>query len=241
MLELKQLSKKFGQTLAVDQLSFTIQKGEIFGLLGENGAGKTTTLRILATMLQPSSGTALVDGIDITQQPELVRSRVGILFGGESGLYDRLTVAENIRYFGELNDISLKTIEERTKHLADIFEMHEYLNKRAGKLSKGMRQKAAFARAIIHDPDILLLDEPTSGMDVSAMREVQAFIRAQKDAGKTIIFSSHTMSEVEKLCDRIAIIHKGRLADIGALADLRAKHHTDNLEEMFMRLVGGTV
>ncbi len=238
MIELKQLEKKFDKTLAVESLSLTVNKGEILGLLGENGAGKTTTLRMLATMLAPTSGTALINGADIVKSPEKARSQVGILFGGESGLYDRLTVAENISYFGQLNDIPPRLIKERTQHLADIFGMKDFLNKRAGKLSKGMRQKATFARAIIHDPEILLLDEPTSGLDVSAIREVQEFIMSQKKLGKTILFSSHTMSEVEKLCDRIAIIHKGRLVALGTLEQLKEHHHMDSLEELFVKLVG---
>ena len=239
MLELKNLTKKFGGVTAVDDLSFEISKGEIFGLLGENGAGKTTTLRMLATMLKPTSGTAILSGVDMSHSPEEVRGRVGILFGGESGLYDRLTVFENIRYFGELNDIPVDEIKKRIRVLADIFDMNDFLEKRAGKLSKGMRQKASFARAIIHNPDVLLLDEPTSGLDVGAMREVQSFIKRQKDEGKTILFSSHTMSEVEKLCDRIAIIHKGKLAAIGTLDELFKRYQTENLEELFMGLVGG--
>lgn len=238
MIELKNLVKKFGKATAVDNLSINVKKGEIFGLLGENGAGKTTTLRLLATMLTPTSGTAILSGSDIVREPEKVRSKVGILFGGESGLYDRLTVTENIRYFGELNDISVNDIRERTKILADTFDMNDFLNKRAGKLSKGMRQKAAFARSIIHDPEILLLDEPTSGLDVSAIREVQTFIMQQKEKGKTILFSSHTMSEVEKLCDRIAVIHKGKLVDMGTIDELREKHKTNSLEDLFIRLVG---
>jgi len=238
MLELKNLTKKFGEVTAVDNLTFSIEKGEIFGLLGENGAGKTTTLRMLATMLKPTSGTAVFSGMDIMKDPEGVRSKVGILFGGESGLYDRLSVAENIQYFGELNDMSISDIKRRTKLLADSFDMNDFLDKRAGKLSKGMRQKAAFARAIIHNPEILLLDEPSSGLDVSAMRSVQDFIMQQKSEGKTIIFSSHTMSEVEKLCDRIAVIHKGKLVAIGKLEELRKRYKTDNLEELFMELVG---
>lgn len=238
MLELKNLTKRFGGVAAVDNLSFKVNRGEIFGLLGENGAGKTTTLRMLATMLRPTSGTATLAGFDAVDSPEEVRSRVGILFGGESGLYDRLTVYENIRYFGELNDIPVDEIRKRISYLADTFDMNDFLDKRAGKLSKGMRQKASFARAIIHNPDILLLDEPSSGLDVGAMREVQSFILKQKNEGKTILFSSHTMSEVEKLCDRIAVIHKGRLAAIGGLDELLRKYKTDSLEEMFMGLVG---
>lgn len=226
MLELNGLTKRFGNVTAVDNLTFTVQKGEIFGLLGENGAGKTTTLRMLATMLKPTSGTARLAGFDVVRSPEEVRRRVGFLFGGESGLYDRLTVYENIQYFGELNDMHPREIKKRIEELADIFDMKDFLNKRAGKLSKGMRQKASFARAIIHNPDVLLLDEPTSGLDVGAMREVQAFLKVQKEKGKTILFSSHTMSEVEKLCDRIAVIHKGSLVDMGSTDELLKKHGT---------------
>jgi len=238
MIELKGLTKRFGNVTAVNDLSFTVREGEIFGLLGENGAGKTTTLRMLATMLKPTSGTARIAGIDIVESPEEVRGRVGILFGGESGLYDRLTVYENIQYFGELNDMPVREIKKRIQELADAFGMNDFLDKRAGKLSKGMRQKASFARAIVHNPDVLLLDEPTSGLDVGAMREVQAFLIDQKKAGKTILFSSHTMSEVEKLCDRIAVIHKGSLVDIGETEELLGKYGTQSLEELFVRLAG---
>ena len=238
MIELIGLTKKFGNVTADNNLTFPLRNGEIFGLLGDNGAGKTTTLRMLATMLKPTSGTARLAGIDIIESPEEVRGRVGILFGGESGLYDRLTVYENIQYFGELNDMPVKEIKKRIQKLADAFGMNDFLNKRAGKLSKGMRQKASFARAIVHNPDVLLLDEPTSGLDVGAMREVQTFLMNQKEEGKTILFSSHTMSEVEKLCDRIAVIHKGVLADTGTTNQLFQKYRTQSLEELFVRLAG---
>jgi sodium transport system ATP-binding protein len=238
MLELKNLTKRFGSVTAVDSLTFDVGRGEIFGLLGENGAGKTTTLRMLATMLKPTSGSASLDGIDIVKHPEEARSRVGILFGGESGLYDRLTVSENIQYFGELNDMPVSEIKKRIAMLSDLFDMGDFLDRRAGKLSRGMRQKASFARSIIHNPDVLLLDEPTSGLDVGAMREVQSFIKRQKDEGKTILFSSHTMTEVEKLCDRIAVIHKGRLVALGSIDELCRKYGTDSLEELFVGLVG---
>lgn len=241
MIELKNLSKRFGDIQAVDSISFTVNKGEIFGLLGENGAGKTTTLRMLATMLKPSSGTALLEGLDVVLEPEKVREHIGILFGGETGLYDRLTAAENITYFGELNDLDSKYIKKRIEELADIFGMKEYMNRRAAKLSKGMKQKVAFARSIIHNPGIMLFDEPTSGLDVSAIREVHDFISSCRTQGKTIIFSSHTMSEVEKLCDRIGIIHKGKLMDVGTIEELKAKYGLSSLEEVFVRLVGGTV
>lgn len=239
MISIKNLSKHFDEVVAVDSISIEIKKGEIFGLLGENGAGKTTTLRMLATMLRPTLGTAAMAGFDVIKEPERVRSSIGILFGGESGLYDRLTCEENIAYFGELNDMGKAQIKERIKTLARAFNMEEYLKRRAGKLSKGMRQKVAFARSIIHDPGIMLFDEPTSGLDVSAIRDVHEFIRTCKKEEKTIIFSSHSMSEVEKLCDRVGVIHKGNLVAEGTLDELKSKYDNQNIEDIFIRLVGG--
>ncbi len=238
MLKVKNLTKKFGDLTAVDNISFEVGEGEIFGLLGENGAGKTTTLRMLATMLKPFSGTAEMNGFDINAEPEKVRGCIGILFGGDSGLYDRLTAYENIAYYAELNDMSRKDIKERIDYLTETFEMKEYINKRAGKFSKGMKQKVAFARSIVHNPDIMLFDEPTSGLDVSAIRDVHEFILDCKNKNKTIVFSSHTMSEVEKLCDRIAIIHKGKMVAIGTIDELKQKYGCDSLEDVFIRLVG---
>ena len=236
MLRLDGLTKTFGDIVAVDDISFSVEEGEIFGLLGENGAGKTTTLRMLATMLKPTSGTARLGEFDVVADPEQVRGSIGILFGGETGLYDRLTVAENIRYFGELNDMSSVDITRRIDQLSTAFGMQDYVNRRAGKLSKGMKQKAAFARSIIHDPNIMLFDEPTSGLDVGAMREVHAFILQCKKERKTIVLSSHIMNEVEKLCDRIGIIHKGRMVDVGSISELREKYHGESLEEIFVKL-----
>lgn len=238
MVEVRDLVKKFGNFTAVDNISFQVNKGEIFGLLGENGAGKTTTLRMLATMLRPTSGQAVLGGFDTVREPEKVRAHIGILFGGETGLYDRLTAAENISYFGELNGMDKAGINERTRQLSDVFGMQEFLNRRASKLSKGMKQKVAFARSVIHSPDIMLFDEPTSGLDVSAAREVQEFILNCKAEGKTIIFSSHTMSEVDKLCDRIGIIHKGKLVETGAVESIKEKYGDEDLEEIFVRLAG---
>lgn len=238
MIEVKELEKKFGSFIAVDKVSFQVKKGEIFGLLGENGAGKTTTLRILATMLQPTSGSASLGGFDVVREPEKVRAHIGILFGGETGLYDRLTAQENIAYFGELNGMDKAQIRERSGKLAEAFEMQEFMDKRAHSLSKGMKQKVAFARSIIHNPDIMLFDEPTSGLDVSAAREVHAFILECKAAGKTILFSSHTMQEVDKLCDRIGIIHKGRLIETGTLDEIKNKYGDNDLEEIFVKVAG---
>ena len=238
MLELKNLTKKFGEITAVNDVSFSVGRGEVFGLLGENGAGKTTALRLLATMLKPTSGTAVMGDFDLIRDPEKVRGSIGILFGGESGLYDRLTAAENIAYFGELNNMGKSTLSERIKYLTEVFDMDEYINRKAGKFSKGMKQKVAFARAIVHNPEIMLFDEPTSGLDVSAIRNVHEFICKCRAEGKTIILSSHTMSEVEKLCDRIGIIHKGTLVDTGTISDLIEKYNGNTLEDVFMGLIG---
>lgn len=238
MLEVKNLSKAFGNVIAVNNISFFVGKGKVFGLVGENGAGKTTTLRLLATMLKPTSGTAVLGGHDLVREPEKVRGIVGILFGGESGLYDRLTAAENIAYFGELNNMDKHTLKERIKQLTKIFEMEEYINRKTGSLSKGMKQKVAFARSIVHNPEIMLFDEPTSGLDVTAIRNVHEFIENCKNEGKTIIFSSHSMVEIEKLCDKIGIIHKGKLVDVGTVSELLEKHNENTLENVFVKLVG---
>ncbi len=237
MISVENLTKRFNGFTAVDNISFNVNKGEIFGLVGENGAGKTTTLRMLATMLKPTSGIASMKGYDILSEPEKVRANIGILFGGEAGLYDRLTAAENIAYFGELNDMDKDEIKGRTAYLAKFFNMEEYINKTAGKFSKGMKQKVAFARSIIHDPDIMLFDEPTSGLDVSAIKNVHDFILECKSECKTVIFSSHSMVEVEKLCDRLGIIHKGKLEFSGTFDELREKYGEGNLEEIFLEIV----
>ena len=239
MIELKELTKQFKEIKAVDSLSFNVKKGEILGLLGENGAGKTTTLRLLATMLKPTSGTAIIDGYDLVKDSNLVRSKIGILFGGETGLYDRLTAYENIAYFGELNGMSKTEIKNRIDKLAKLLDMEEYINRRVGKFSKGMKQKVAIARSIVHNPEIMFLDEPTSGLDVSAVKVVHDFIIELKKEGKTIVFSSHSMKEVEKLCERVAIIHKGKLQVQDSLINLKEKYPENDLEEIFLKKVGG--
>lgn len=239
MIRLDNLTKKFGDFVAVDNLSLDVKEGEIIGLLGENGAGKTTTLRMLATMLKPTSGSALIDGFDTVNQDEKVRESIGILFGGETGLYDRLTARENIEYFGKLYDMQKDKLENQIKIIVEALDMKEYIDKRVANFSKGMKQKTAFARAIIHNPKVLLLDEPTSGLDVTAAVQVHDFIKSCKKEGKTIVFSSHTMGEVEKLCDRVAIIHKGKLIIVDTLDNLRKKYNNENLEEIFTSLING--
>lgn len=238
MIEVLNLSKEFKKIKAVNSISFKVNSGEIVGLLGENGAGKTTTLRMLATMLRPTAGTALVNGYDIIKEQNKVRGQIGILFGGEVGLYDRLTARENIRYFAELNGMSKKETEESIDYLVKILDMSEYIDRRVGKFSRGMKQKVAIARSIVHKPTVMLFDEPTAGLDVSASRIVQDFILKCKEDNKAIIFSSHSMGEVERLCDRIVIIHKGEILEEGTVDSLKKKYNNESMEDIFMALVG---
>ncbi|MEY8304692.1 ABC transporter ATP-binding protein [Anaerosalibacter bizertensis] len=238
MIEVKSLSKHFKDVVAVDNISFKVEEGKVFGLLGENGAGKTTTLRMLATMLKPTAGTANIGGYDLIQEPVDVRGEIGILFGGETGLYDRLSARENIEYFGLLNGMTKEDINIQIEKLSHSLEMEDYIERRVGKFSKGMKQKVALARSIVHNPSIMFFDEPTSGLDVTAVRIVHKFIKELKSEGKTIIFSSHSMNEVEKLCDEVGIIHKGKMIEVSTLEGLKEKFKEENLEEIFISLVG---
>jgi len=237
MIRVQELTKRFGKFTAVDHLTFSIPEGQVFGLLGENGAGKTTTLRMLATMLRPTEGRIMMKGVNALDFPEEARSHIGILFGGETGLYDRLTARENILYFARLNGMRAKEANQRVERLADQLEMREYLDRRAGNFSKGMKQKVALARSIVHDPAIMLFDEPTAGLDVTAIRLVHAFIQELKAEGKTIVFSSHTMTEVKALCDAIGIIDRGRLIEFGSLHELEERAPNESLEEFFLRRI----
>lgn len=238
MIEIKNLSKKFKNVIAVNNISFNVSDGEIVGLLGENGAGKTTTLRLLATMLKPTNGTALIDGFDIIKEPNKVRGQIGILFGGEIGLYDRLTARENINYFAKLNNMDEDEAEKSISYLTDVLKMKDFIDRRVGKFSRGMKQKVAIARSIVHKPTVMLFDEPTAGLDVTASRIVQDFILKCKSQNKAIIFSSHSMQEVEKLCDRIVIIHKGNIVEEGTIKHIKEKYESDNMEDIFVKLVG---
>lgn len=239
MLEVKNLTKKFKDKVAVDNVSFKVEPGEIVALLGENGAGKTTTLRMISTMLKISEGQAVVNGYDVSKEPDKVRKEIGILFGGEVGIYDRLTARENIEYFAELNGIPKQETKERISKLSKELGMDEYIDKRVGKFSRGMKQKVSIARSIVHEPNVMLFDEPSTGLDVTAARTIQDFILDCKAQGKTIVFSSHSMREVEKLCDRIVIINKGKIVDEGTVEYLKNKYGNDDLEEVFVKLVGG--
>lgn len=239
MLEVKELSKKFKDTVVVDKLSFNVNKGEIVGLLGENGAGKTTTLRMISTMLKITSGEVKVNDYDASKEPEKVRREIGILFGGDIGLYDRLTGRENIRYFANLFGIKDDEANKRIDELSKDFGMEDYIDKKVGKFSRGMKQKVSISRSIVHNPSVMLFDEPSTGLDVRATRVVHQFIKKCKEENKTILFSSHSMAEVEKLCDRVIIIHKGKLVEHGRISELKEKYNTEDLEEVFVSLIGG--
>ncbi len=238
MIEVKDLSKSFKNVHAVKSINFTVSKGEIVGLLGENGAGKTTALRMLATMLKPTGGDASVNGYSILKDSQKVRGEIGILFGGDVGLYDRLTVRENIKYFAELNGMSKKEAEDSINYLGEELKLKEFIDRRVGKLSRGMKQKVSIARSIVHKPNVMLFDEPSTGLDVTAAKSVHDFILECKAQGKSIIFSSHSMSEVQKLCDRIIVIHKGSILDEGTIGYFKDKYGSEDMEEIFIKLVG---
>ncbi|UCF78013.1 MAG: ATP-binding cassette domain-containing protein [Candidatus Eiseniibacteriota bacterium] len=227
---------KKGDVVAVDDLSFECQPGCIFGLLGRNGAGKTTTLRMLATILVPTSGTAVVGGHDLLRSPGKVREQIGFL-SGDTKLYDRLTGGETLKYFGKLAGLQGEVLERRIQELRQKFKLDDVLDVRIGKMSTGMKQKISVARVILHDPSVLILDEPTLGLDVVNARATFDLIRQWKEERKTIIFSTHIMTEAERLCDELGIIEKGKLLASGSPAGLLQSHGCQNLEDVFVRLV----
>ena len=243
MIEAHHLTKTFkdkkrGLIHAVEDVSFTCQPGQIYGLLGANGAGKTTTLRMLATLLQPTHGSATLAGHNVATAPDQVRANVGFL-AASTALYGRLTAREMIRYFGQLNGLGDDAIRARIKVLADELDMHDFLDRRCEKFSTGMKQKTSIARTLIHDPAVMIFDEPTLGLDVMTARAIVKFVRDCRDRGKTVIYSTHIMSEVEKLCDVVGIIHDGRLVAEGTLPGLRARFGEQDMEEVFVKAVGG--
>jgi sodium transport system ATP-binding protein len=228
--------KKRGEVCAVDGVSFQCRPGEIFGLLGANGAGKTTTMRMLATILTPSSGTAIVAGYDVKKEPQKVRSCVGFL-STATALYGRLSAQEMVEYFGRLHGLDETTLHRRIDSIFERLEMNDFRDRRCDTLSTGMKQKVSIARTLVHDPSVMIFDEPTVGLDVMAARTIVSFIRECRDQGKTVIFSTHVMSEVEKLCDHIGIIHGGRFLAGGTLSDLRERFGKQDLEDIFVEVV----
>jgi sodium transport system ATP-binding protein len=241
MIEAQNLVKRFrdgkrGEVCAVNRVSFRCRPGEIYGLLGANGAGKTTTLRMLATILKPSEGTALVAGYDVSKEPDKVRAHVGFL-STATALYGRLSAQEMVEYFGRLYGLGETELHCRIDAIFDRLEMNDFRDRRCDKLSTGMKQKISIARTLVHDPSVMIFDEPTVGLDVMAARTIIGFIRECREQGKTVIFSTHVMSEVEKLCDHIGIIHGGELLAEGTLADLRQRFGKQDLEDIFVEVV----
>ncbi len=241
MIQVDKLSKAFldyrrGWVAAVEDVSFDCRPGEVFGLLGPNGAGKTTTLRMLSTVLRPTGGRALVAGFDVVEQPEAVRSHIGYM-SASTGIYDRLTAWELVEYFGRLYGLPPDRLRVRMESLFEWLQMDDFRDVLGAKMSTGMRQKVSIARTIVHDPPVLIFDEPTSGLDVLVGRVVLRKIVELRDQGKTILFSTHHMHEVEKLCERVAIIHKGRLQALGRVDELLERYGQPDLEELFFHLV----
>ena len=225
-----------GDVQAVDDVSFECRAGEIFGLLGANGAGKTTTLRILATILKPSAGSASVMGHEVLAEPEAVRASLGFS-SSTTALYPRLTARETLDFFARINGCPRDQARERVERLIRRFGIEEYADARVDKLSQGMKQKVAIARTVVHDPPVLIFDEPTVGLDVLNALEMQKVMAEFRAEGKAIIFSTHIMSEAEKLCDRIAIIHRGRIHACDTLAELRVQTGQHYLEDIFVHVV----
>ncbi len=241
MIHVQHLTKTYedlqrGTFAAVDSISFTVRPGEIFGLLGPNGAGKTTVLRILSTVLSPTSGIAMVAGYDVVEDPAEVRRRIGFV-SNNTAIYDRMTAWEMVEYFGRLHGMPAGHLTDRMETMFDQLRMNEFRDLPGAKMSTGMKQKVSIARAMVHDPPVLVFDEATMGLDVLVARNLLAVIRSLRDAGKCLIFSTHIMSEVERLCDRIAIMHRGKILDTGTLEELSKKHQQNDFEELFFALL----
>lgn len=250
MIKVEDLSKKFSLNneqrkerntkdhfaFAVKDISFECKPGEIFSLLGPNGAGKTTTLRMLSTVITPTSGSIIIGGVDAISEPQEARRKIGFLTGS-TGLYARLNAHELIDYFASLYDVPNQVVRERKNYLFDLLDMNEFANKKIGKLSTGMKQKVSICRTIIHDPEIVIFDEPTSGLDVITAESIIQLIRDCKSQNKTVIFSSHIMGEVDLLCDRLAIIHKGEMKYKGSMESFREQMSEKSITAEFIKTV----
>jgi len=241
MIHVRELTKHYadlkrGKIVALDGVSFDAAPGQIYGLLGPNGAGKTTLLRLLSTVLQPTSGTASVNGYDIVTQPSLVRHQIGYM-SANTAIYDRMTAWEMVEYFGRLYGLSEESLHARMDELFTRLKMNEIRDLLGSKMSTGMKQKVSVARAIVHDPPVLIFDEATSGLDVLVARALLKTVAELREHGKCILFSTHIMREAEKLCDRIAIVHRGAILAEGTLDELRNRHQERDLEELFFQLI----
>lgn len=241
MIHVCDLSKNYadlrlGQVHALREVSFDAGAGQVFGLLGPNGAGKTTALRILGTMLRPTSGVATVNGYDVVTQAAEVRRQIGVVSGG-TAVYDRMTAWELVEHFGRLHGMQREPLRQRMESLFDRLQIRAFRDVLGAKMSTGMKQKVSIARALIHDPPVLIFDEATSGLDVLVARALLKTVAELRDQGKCIVFSTHIMREAERLCDQIAIIHRGRILATGTLLSLRQTHGEEDLEEIFFRLI----
>ena len=245
MIHVRQLVKSYpdiqqGTYVAVDGISFDAMPGQIFGLLGPNGAGKTTVLRILSTVLKPTSGKVTINGFDVVKQAEQVRRQIGFV-STNTGIYDRMSGWELVEFFGQLYDMSMDLLHERMETLFDRFQMNSFRDVPCSHMSTGMKQKVSIARAMIHDPPILVFDEATSGLDILAAREVLATVEQLASQGKCVLFSSHIMTEVKRICDRLAIMHRGKILAHGSFDELKETFGDVELEELFYDLLSDRV
>ncbi|HXT57589.1 MAG TPA: ATP-binding cassette domain-containing protein [Pirellulales bacterium] len=241
MIHVQQLTKHYadlrrGKLVALDGISFDARPGEIYGLLGPNGAGKTTALRIISTVLRPTGGSVTVAGADVLTQPSQVRRQIGFM-SANTGVYDRMTAWEIVEYFGRLHGLDDETLKGRMEHLFQRLQMNEIRDLLGAKMSTGMKQKVSIARALVHDPPVLIFDEATSGLDVLVARALLKTVAELREQGKCVLFSTHIMREAEKLCDRLAIVHRGRILAEGGLDELRDRHDQRDLEELFFQLI----
>lgn len=237
MIQVQGLSKSFGKVKAVQNVSFSAPDGQITGLLGPNGAGKSTTLRMLYTLLKPESGSAQVDGFDVRSDPIEVQRRIGVLADAR-GLYPRLTTRENIRYYGRLHGLEGAALEKQIESLLTMLDMQSIADRQTEGFSTGEKLKVAIARALVHNPQNILLDEPTNGLDVMSTRAMRQFIQRLREDGKCVLFTSHIMQEVAALCDQIVIISHGEVSATGSPADLRRQTGQENLEDAFVAVIG---
>uniref|UniRef100_A0A7C4KGZ4 ATP-binding cassette domain-containing protein n=1 Tax=Anaerolinea thermolimosa TaxID=229919 RepID=A0A7C4KGZ4_9CHLR len=237
MISVQHVKKFFGKVEAVRDVSFVARNGQITGILGPNGAGKTTTLRMVYTVLRPDQGSVTVDGFDAVRQAQEVRQRIGALTDSH-GIYPRLTARENIRYYGRLHGLEGRELEERIEALAAVLDMQEFIDRRTEGFSNGQRVKVSIARALVHNPQNVLLDEPTNGLDVMSTRSMREFIRRLREEGKCVLFSSHIMQEVSALCDQIVIISNGLVTASGTPDEIRLATGKENLEDAFVAAIG---
>ena len=237
MIVVRNLKKSFGDVKAVDGVSFEARDGEITGLLGPNGAGKTTTLRMLYSLLPPDEGEIRIDGMDPEKDAMDIKRTLGVI-PDSRGLYSRLTARENIAYYGELHGMNRNSIRQRIEELTGTLDMKDFIDRRTEGFSQGQRVKVAIARAMVHEPQTVLMDEPSNGLDVMSTRALREYIRSLRQAGQSVVLSTHIMQEVAALCDRIVIIAKGRVAADGTAAQLLEKSGCESLEDAFVKLIG---